>query len=117
MPAESNRNLNTLFKYTYFYILLAYFNRNIVKTLNQACRSLMGLRLVMSVSDGSLIRRVCRSLIRHVGLGWDIWVSDEACRSLRWVSNHTYRSAMGLRTGMLLSDGSSIVIIFRELHF
>ena len=42
-----------------------------------------------------LFRQACRSPIRHIGLQW---VSDEACR--------------GLRSGMLVSKRSPIIIIF-----
>ena len=41
-----------------------------------SCRSLVGLRLGMSVSNVSLIRQVCLSLIRHVGLGPSLSVLD-----------------------------------------
>ena len=85
---------------TLFYILFAYLYRNIERTLNQACRSLMGLRLGMSVSNGSLIRHVCWSPTKHVDLQSDMSVSDGTCRSQK-----------GLRSVMSVSNGSPILRI------
>ena len=73
-------NLNIFTYFTFCLFLLEY-----CKDSNQACRALVGLRLGISVSNISLIRHVCWSLIRqvslltkHVGLRW---VVDQACRS------------------------------------
>ena len=89
MPVETHRSptclltpigiMTHIVKFTYFSILKK------CKDSNQACWSLMGLRLGMSVFNGLSIRHVCFR-----------WFSDEACR--------------GLRSGMSVSDRSS----FRE---
>ena len=58
-----------------------------------------------------------------MGLLSGMLVSDEACRGLRWVSNQAFQSPMkhvevsngsliGLRSDMLVSYGSPIIIIF-----
>ena len=54
---------------------------------DQACRSPMGLRSDLSVSDGTPAR--------HVGL--------------RWVSGKTCQSLMGLRSDITISDGPPIM--------
>ena len=78
----------------FIYFFLVYI---LCKDINQACWSLVGIRLGMSVSNVSLMWHVCWSLIRegrcytkHVGLQWFV---DQACQSpvvhvgFRWVSN------------------------------
>ena len=67
----------------------------------------------MSVSDGSPMKHVW-CLMRHIGLCWLV----EACWSpmwhvcLQWVSNQACRSTMGLLSGMSVSYGSPVVILF-----
>ena len=60
-------------------------------------RFTMGLQLGMLVSDGSLIRHVCLSLIRHVGLRPIMSVSDGCPMKHVEVSEQASRSPIGLR--------------------
>ena len=67
---------------------------------DETCRSIMGLRLGMSVSDGSQIAGMLVSDEARwspMGLQSGMLVSDQACRS-----------RMGLRLGMSVSDRSSM---------
>ena len=80
MPAESNRNLiqSYLNPLIYYIIFANLYLLEYCTFSNQACRSLVGLRSGMSVSNVLLIRQVCWSLIRHVSLGPNMSVSDGA---------------------------------------
>ena len=76
------------------------------------CRSLMSLRLCMSVSDMSSIKHVYRSLIRLVivDLQPSMSVSDESLIrdvGLRWVSDEACR---GLPSYMSVSDTNNIFV-------
>ena len=86
----------------------------------------------MSVSGGSSFRHIglqrvsdkacmlvsdqaCRSQTKHVGFRWFVdqtWRSPMGLVRFRWVSYQECRSPMGLWSGMSVSDGSPIVIIF-----
>ena len=70
----------------------------------------VGLRWGMSVTDGSPIRHVSLQWVSQSGM----LVSNQACQSpirhlgLWWVSVQACWSLMGLRWGMMFSDGSPI---------
>ena len=67
---------------------------------DEACRSSIGLWWDLLVSDGSQMRHVGLPM-RHIGLRWGMSIS--------------YRSLfrhVGLQSGMSISDGSPIIIIF-----
>ena len=77
---------------------------------NQACWSPMGLRLDISVSDGTPMR--------YGSLRGGLSVSDEAYQGLQWVSDQVCRSPMVLqevfdRSPMglqLVSDNNNIFV-------
>ena len=100
-----------IFIFMYFSLFYVYC-KNI---RNQAYRSLVGLRLGMSVSNVSPIRHACWSLIwhvslspvisvfnglstRHVGLQWGMSVSDESpMKNVEVSVGSTIRHVAGLR--------------------
>ena len=79
---------------------------------NQECQSSMSLRWGILVFNGSPMKYVevsDGSTIMHIGLRWGMWVS----KGLRWSMS---KYPMALQSGMSVSDGSPIIIIFSWTH-